>query len=92
MHAPKLSLPVGTTRQSIYQQYTTVEYKGTGIATVNLICMLSNAELNALLTYEKFDETTELPEPRPTNELYILLRSQLKDRKVWHTKEEVGGI
>ena len=70
-----------TTRHSIYQHYTTVGYKGTGIETVNLICMLSNAELTALLTSEKIDETTELPEPRPTNELYILLRSQLEDKE-----------
>ena len=43
--------------------------------------MLSNAELAALLTLETFYETTELPEPRPTNELYILLRSQLEDKE-----------
>ena len=70
-----------TTRQSIYEQYTTVGYKGTGIETVNLICMLTNAELTALLTFETFDETTELPQPKPTNELYILLRSQLEDKE-----------
>ena len=70
-----------TTQQSIYQQYTTVGYKGTGIETVNLICMLSNAELTALLTLETFHETTELPEPRPTNELYIILCSQLEDKE-----------
>jgi len=54
-----------TTRQSIYEQYTTVGYKGTGIETVNLICMLTNAELTALLTFETFDETTT-----PTTQAY----------------------
>ena len=43
--------------------------------------MLINAELTALLTLETFHETTELPEPRPTNKLYILLRSQLEDKE-----------
>ena len=55
-----------TTRQSIYHIYTTVGYKGTGIESVNLICMLSNAELTALLT---LDDTTAFAEPKSTQEL-----------------------
>ena len=50
-----------TTRQSIYQIYTTVGYKGTGIESVNLIRMLTNAELTALLTLDDFNETTAFP-------------------------------
>jgi len=70
-----------TTRQSIYQIYTTVGYKGTGIESVNLICMLTNAELTALLTLDDFNETTAFPEPKSTQELYTLLRSYLEDRE-----------
>jgi len=55
-----------------------VGYKGTGIESVNLICMLSNAELTALLT---LDDTTAFPEPKSTQELYTLLRSSLEDRE-----------
>ena len=61
-----------TTRQSIYHIYTTVGYKGTGIESVNLICMLTNAELTALLTLDDFDDTTAFPEPKSTQELYTV--------------------
>jgi len=55
-----------------------VGYKGTGIESVNLICMSSNAELTALLT---LDDTTAFLEPKSTQELYTLLRSSLEDRE-----------
>ena len=62
-----------TTRQSIYQIYTTVGYKGTGIESVNLICMLTNTELTALLILDDFDDSA-FPEPESTQELYTLSR------------------
>ena len=63
-----------TTRHSIYNIYTTVGYKGTGIESVNLIYMLS-------LT---LDDTTAFPEPKSTQELYTLLRS------FWRTESNVN--
>ena len=58
-------------------------YKGTGIEInqPHLHAHTCDTELTALLTLEKFDEQTVLLEPKSTQEMFILLRSQIKNRE-----------
>ena len=68
-------------------------YKGTSIETIlYLICILST--LTALLTLERFDEQTDLPEPKFMHELYILLTNinQLNSREMSSKKRKKMGI
>ena len=66
---------VDTTRESTFRQYMSVGYKGTGIETVSLMSLFSDAELTCLLTLEDFTEETDLPEALPKQELYVKLRA-----------------
>ena len=68
-----------TTRDSIYDHYINVGYKGTGVETINNVVLLDNAELTALLTLEIFSAETELPEAKSKDELFALFRPQLED-------------
>ena len=69
-----------TTRDSIYDHYINVGYKGTGVETINNVVLLDNAELTALLmTLEIFSAETELPEAKTKDELFALHRPQLED-------------
>ena len=68
-----------TTRDSIYDHYITVGYKGTGVETTNNVVLLDNAELTALLTLEIFSAETELPKAKSKDELFALFCPQLED-------------
>ena len=49
-------------------------------------------KITALLTLEKFDEQTDLAEPKFTQELYIVLRSKLDDREMRSKKGKNGNL
>ena len=65
-----------TTRDSIYNHYITVGYKGKGVEAINNVVLLDNAELTAMLTLEIFTAETELPAAKTKDEFFALLRPQ----------------
>ena len=70
---------VDTTRESTLQNYMTVGYKWTGIETIGLVSLFSDADLTCLLSNDIFDNTTDLPVALDKQAIYEKLRAAFED-------------
>ena len=77
---------VDATRESLFHQYITAGYKGTGAETVNHVCLFTDSELTALLTMTYFNDESPLPDLLPKVDIYEQLRAVLE------SKESCGAL
>jgi len=70
---------VDATREFTFEQYMTTGYKGTGVESVNLTCMLNDAELTILLVEETFPVNQKMPDAWAKPKLYEQMRSLIEN-------------
>jgi hypothetical protein len=70
---------VDATREFTFEQYMTTGYKGTGVESVNLTCMLTDSELTYLLTLEEPPVDMIMPPAFPKHKIYEMLRSIIEN-------------